>query len=209
MGPDTLFVQVGRFGRFGAPNLLSSDLLSGFGVVTDRDGSATVAWRGCTAGNQGCGVYGEQGSVYSGFAGQPTLIQASAANVRLSGLVADGAVAVRRCAAHRRCTISVALARPDREFTHPQAITANGRQLLELQSDDHGDLLLVWSNERGVLYAATRAFGARRLSAPHRLSESGVNPGTVAAAFGPRGEAIVAWSQSGRTIASVYSSRTP
>lgn len=87
-------------------------------------------------------------------------------------------------------------------------ITANGRQLLKLQSDDRGDLLLVWSNERGVLYAATRAVGARRLSTAHRLSESGVNPGTVAAAFGPRREAIVAWSQSGRTLASVYSLRT-
>ncbi len=102
----------------------------------------------------------------------------------------------------------MALARADRQFSQPQAITANGHRLLELKSDDHGDLLLVWSNDRGVLYAATKASGARRLSIPHRLSGSGVNPGTVTAAFGPHGEAIVAWSRSGPTIASVYSTKT-
>ncbi len=209
-GPSTLLVQVGRFGRFGAPTLLSPDLLGlppQFDIAIDRDGSATVFWRGCMPGKRDCGVYGEQGSVYSGFAGQPALIAAGAPNVRLSGLVADGAVAVQRCAAHRRCTIAVALVRADRQFSQPQAITAHGHRLLELKSDDHGDLLLVWSNDRGVLYAATKASGARTVSTPHRLSGSGVNPGTVTAAFGPHREAIVAWSRSGHTIASAYSTK--
>lgn len=210
-GPNTLSVQVGRFGQFGAPTLVSSDFPDppGFppnvGIAIDRDGSVTVAWNGCATGNQACGVYGKQGSVYTGFAGQPTLIAASAPHARL--LVADGAVGVQQCAAHRRCTIAVALARADRQFTRPQQIPANGGRLLALQSDDRGDLLVVWSTNRNVLYAATRASGGRRLSAPHRLSKPGAHPGAVTAAFGPRGEAIVAWSQSGRTIASVYASR--
>jgi hypothetical protein len=84
-------------------------------------------------------------------------------------------------------------------------VTSNGRGLVTLQSDGRGDLLLVWSNYRGTLYAATKAASARRFSAPRRLSSAGVNPATATAAFGPEGEAIVAWSQSGRTSAAVYS----
>jgi hypothetical protein len=125
--------------------------------------------------------------------------------VRLYAVVADGAIATQRCAAHQRCTIAVALARADHRFARQQLVTAHGPHLLSLQSDDRGDLVLVWANDRNILYAATRAAGALRLSAPHRLSHQSVNPGTVIAAYGPRNEAIVAWSRHGRTLAAVYS----
>lgn len=206
-GPSTLLVQVGRFGRFGAPTLLSPDLLGlppQFGIAIDRDGSATVFWRGCMPGKRDCGVYGEQGSVYSGFAGQPALIAAGAPNVRLSGLVGDRAVAVQQCAAHRRCTISVALADRGGRFGARAPITTDGRRP-QLQSDSRGDLLLVWTNHRGIVYAATRIARAPHLGPPHQLSGPGVNASTVTSAYGPSGEAIVAWSlHSGRTIAAVY-----
>ncbi|MDQ2760607.1 MAG: hypothetical protein M3Y17_09320 [Actinomycetota bacterium] len=218
-GPLKLFVQVGRFGRFSAPTLLSSDVplqtgpnATGFIIATDRDGSVTVGWFGCSAGNRDCGVYGEQGSVYGGFAGQPALLAADTPHVRLTGLGTASAVAVQRCAAHRRCTIGVALADRSRRFGQLQPITADGRlpftavgRGADLQSDSRDDLLLIWTNHRGIVYAATRSTRAHRFGPPHRLSGPGVNANTVTSAYGPRGEAIVAWSlHSGKTMAAVY-----
>ncbi len=49
-GTSSLWIQVGRFGRFRAPVLLSSVVGRPFGVATARDGAATVAWTGCTPG---------------------------------------------------------------------------------------------------------------------------------------------------------------
>jgi len=232
-GTSSLLIQVGRFGRFRAPTVLSSVVGRPFGVATGRDGAATVAWTGCTPGPviddlrtlHSCNVYAETGTLTRGFTGQPALIAPAAPGVRLDAAVADRAVAVRRCARGRRCTIGVAVARgrsggrgPGRGrgrergrgrgregFAPLQRVTSGGRGLVTLQSDGRGDLIVVWSNYRGTLYAATRAASARRFSAPHRLSGAGVNPASATAAFGPDGEAVVAWSQSGQTMAAVYS----
>ena len=212
-GTSSLWIQVGRFGRFRAPVLLSSVVGRPFGVATDRDGATTVAWTGCTPGPvlndlltlHSCNVYAQTGTAAGGFSGQPALIAPSAPGVRLDATVADRAVAVRRCARHQRCTIAVAVARAGGGFAPLQRVTARGRRLVTLQSDGRGDLLVVWSNYRGILFAVTKAASARRFSVPHRLSGPGVNPATATAAFGPDGEAIVAWSQSGRTSAAVFS----
>ena len=214
IGTSSLLISVGRFGRFNAPVVLSDVLGKSFGVATGRHGAVTVAWTGCTPGPvvndllslHSCNVYAQTGTVTGGFAGPPALIAPSAPGVRLDAVVADRAVAVWRCARHRRCTIGVALARArGGGFAPLQQVTARGRHLLKLQGDGRGDVLVVWSNYRGTVYAATKGASARRFSAPRRLSGPGVNPATATAAFGPHGEAIVAWSQSGRTSAAVYS----
>jgi hypothetical protein len=214
-GTSSLLIQVGRFGRFRAPVVLSSVLGTPFGVAAGRNGAATVAWTGCTPGAvvndlltlHSCNVYAETGTVTGGFTGQPAVIAPSAPGVGLDAIVADRAVAVQRCARHRRCTIAVAVARRGGGFGPLQRLTTNGRRLVALQADGRGDLLVAWSNYRGVLYAAIKAVSARRLGPPHRLSGMGVNPATATAAFGPDGEAVVAWSQSGETSAAVYSLR--
>ncbi len=214
--PDQLLIQVGRYGRFGVPTQLSPALAfhgSPFGSASDRDGSVTVAWQGCTPGPivQGvvtlhdCQVFGETGSIYTGFSGKPTLVEPNSPRTRLSGLVAEGAIAVHRCPRHQRCTIAVTLAGPDGDFGAPQQISAAGHNLLSLQGDGRGSLIIVWRDYGGALYAAVRSRSATRFGVPHRLSEAG---GTgVTAGFGPAGEAIVAWSHSGHTTASLYRER--
>lgn len=221
--PGSLYVQLGRFGRFGhfgAPHRLSllGTSLPGSssaspdpgnlnrGVSADRRGVATVAWQGCASDScMSRGIYAQTGSVASGFVAPPTLIASSRPHTQLDGLVADGAVAVKRCAPRQQCTIAVALARADGGgFLPSRQITKSGRRLLSLQSDGRGDLLLVYGTYRGELYAVTEVASARRFGAPHRLSGPGVTASSVTSAFGPRGEAIVAWSQRRRTIASVY-----
>jgi hypothetical protein len=213
--PLHLLIQVGRYGSFGTPTPLTAALAyqgSPLGVASDRDGAVTVAWRGCTPGPirdgivtlHTCRIYGETGSVFSGFGGQPTLIAPNSPHTRLSGLVADGAVVVQSCRQQERCTIAATLAQRDGGFAPPELVTASGRHLLALESDGCGDLVLVWSDDRGVLRAATRAASARRFSAPHDLSGPGA--GGVTAAYGPLGEAIIAWSHAGHTIATVWRS---
>ena len=49
-GTSSLLIQVGRFGRFSAPFVLSSVVGRPFGLATGRDGAATVAWTGCAPG---------------------------------------------------------------------------------------------------------------------------------------------------------------
>jgi len=53
-------------------------------VVADRGGSATVAWR-CLTSKLDCRVYGEQGSVYSGFAAKAAPDRSRTLHVGVSG----------------------------------------------------------------------------------------------------------------------------
>ena len=211
--PLQLLIQVGRDGSFGTPTLLTPALAylgSPLGLASERDGAVTVAWQGCIPGPirdgivtlHTCQIYGETGSVYTGFGGRPTLIAPSSRQTRLSGRVAGGAVAVQSCRRRQRCAIAVTLAKRDGGFARPDQVTAHGRHLLALVDDDRGDLMVVWSDDRGILLAATRGASAPRFSAPHRLSRPGANGAT--AAYGPRCEAVVAWSRAAHTIAAVW-----
>ena len=205
---NALYIQAGRFGRFGARHFLDTVPVTNssryLGVAADHDGTVTVGWMHCNVYGWGCAIYGAQDSVRGRF-GPRELIAAksNSPKVNVTGLVADDAVAVQRCRPHQRCTIGVALADRDGRFAPLQAITGDGR-LAQLQDDGHGDLLLVYTSHRRVVYAVTKTARAHHVSAPRQLSRPGVEPGSVSSAFGPRGEAIVAWSDSGQTMSAVY-----
>jgi hypothetical protein len=205
---NAFYVQAGRFGRFGSRHLLDTMPTTGssrfLGVAAGAAGNVTVGWRHCNVFGWDCAIYAAQGSVRGRF-GARQLIAAGAPSpkVNLTGLMAYDAIAVQRCVRHHPCTIAAAVARRNSRFARLQPISTDGR-LLQLQGDRHGDELLVFGGPHGVLYAATRLQHAPRFSAPRRLSPPGVNPSTVTSAFGPRGEAIVAWSQNGQTMAAVY-----
>jgi hypothetical protein len=201
-------VQAGRFGRFGSPHLLDTMPTTGssrfLGVAAGTGGDVTVGWRHCNVFGWGCAIYAADGSVRGRF-GARQLIAAGTPSpkVDLTGLMAYDAIAAQRCVRHHPCAIEAALARRGGRFAPLRPISIDGR-LLTLQGDRRGDELLVFAGPHGVLYAATRPQHARGFSGPRRLSPPGVNPSTVTAAFGARGEAIVAWSQNGQTMAAVY-----
>ncbi len=144
--------------------------------------------------------------------------------MQLSGLVGNGDVAVERSGPGRRFSIGVALAGRHSRFGRLQPITPDG-QLQIFDGDARGDQRIVWTTRHRGLDAATRRAGAPRFGAPHRLAASGVrfspfvsapdcltataqgcdNAAEASAAFGPRREAILAWSlRTGAAYAAVY-----
>lgn len=215
-----LFVQVGRSGAFGTPAKLSTNGIplgvdgvndytaeerapGGDGVAADRDGRVTTAWQGCTTGTDACttkGIYAETGTISAGFTHGATLLAPSRKGTKLSGIVADGAVAWQRCAKGRPCTVSAALAAGS-GFGPPRTVTRNASELVGLYGDQRGDLMLVWVDKRGAVYAALRPASARGFGRSRRVAGPGVSRKTVTGAVGPGGHDIVAWSGHGKTSA--------
>jgi hypothetical protein len=206
-------VQVGRYGHFGRPIELdtvpitnASAFLDPTGVVADRHGRYTVAWRHCNVSGWDCAIKAVTGTDAGRF-GKPQTVVAAAPTPKVSvtATLADGAIAMQRCVKKRPCILSVSTVRKDGRVGRPRVI-ATGVQEQDFISDDHGNLLLLYS--RGsALYATARNAGATRFGRAIRLSTTAENPNvisTVTASYGPDNEAIVAWSGQGRTSAAVY-----
>lgn len=136
-------------------------------------------------------------------AGQTIAAGIRSPKVKTSGWVADRGVAVLRCVRGRPCTLSASVAARGKRFGAPQVI-ARGAAPLQFLGDGRGDLLLVYSDRHGAVDAVSRSPRAVRFSAPVQLAPPGTETATVTGAFGPDGEAIVAWSHAGTTYAAVY-----
>jgi hypothetical protein len=178
-----------------------------YGPAVDRTGQVTVAWLECGAQRRHCSVSAERANANGKYG--PAL---KIPNMGVAA-IAPGTLALSQChgnscaisfCLHARCSISVALANKHNGFSRPQQITANG-QLDQLATDRSGDQLLVWTASDGSIWAATRAPTSGRFSPPHELAPPGNQGENITAAFGSRGEAIVAWgSVSGGSMAEVY-----
>jgi hypothetical protein len=228
--PGYVAAGVGRADRFARPRVLArtpyvaNTSLLGAPAVS-RSGAVTVAWQECGSQGLGCSIAAASGSFHAGLGRSQVLARTSrSSRVQLSGLVGDGDVVVERSGPGRRFSIGVALAGGHGRFGRPQQITADG-QLQILDSDARGDQMIVWTTRRRGLYAATRRAGAPHFGVPHRLAASGVrfspfvsapdcvtatargcdDAAEASAAFGPRREAILAWSlRTGATYAAVF-----
>jgi hypothetical protein len=206
-------IQVGRYGHFGTPHELdtvpstnASAFLDPTGVVADRHGRITVAWRHCNVYGWDCAIEAVT-AAHAGRFGKPqsVVLPSPTPRVKVTATLADGAIAVERCVKRRPCILSASTASNRGRFSKPRAI-ATGVQEQDFIGDDHGDVLLLYS--RGTaLYAAVRKAGATSFDPAVRLSTSAENPNvisTVTAAYGPDNEAIVTWSGQGTTSAAVY-----
>ena len=104
------------------------------------------------------------------------------------------------------CPIEVSSADRHGRFHAPVQL-ASGKSIDAFVHDARGDQLLVWTRSSSAaagLYAAVRAAGSTRFSAPRLLGTPPVNPSDVNAGVGPRGEAIVTWSTAaGKVLADV------
>jgi hypothetical protein len=205
-------VQVGRDGHFRRPVELdtvpitnASAFLAPTGAVANRQGRVTVAWTHCNVYGWDCAIKAVIGTL-AGRIGKPQTVLAAAPTprVKVTATMADGALAIERCAKKRPCILSVSTVRNDGRLGKPRVIAAGVREQ-EFIGDDHGDLLLLYSRD-SALYATVRNAGSRRFG-PARLSPTAENPNeisTVTAAYGPDNEAIVTWSGQGNTSAAVY-----
>jgi hypothetical protein len=206
-------VQVGRYGHFGRPIELdtvpitnASAFLDPTGVVADRHGRITVAWRRCNVYGWDCAIKAVTGTRAGRF-GKPQTVVAPAPTpgVKVTATLADGTIAIQRCVKKRPCTLSESTVGNRGRFSKPRAI-ATGVQEQDFIGDDHGDLLLLYS--RGsALYATVRNARATSFGPAIRLSTTAENPNvisTVTAAYGPDNDAIVTWSGQGATSAAVY-----
>ena len=228
--PGYVAARIGRSDRFARPHVLArtpyvaNTSLLGAPAVGDT-GKVTVAWQECGSQGLGCSIAAASGSFHGGLGRSQVLARTSrTSGVQLSGLVGDGDVAVERSGPGRRFSIGVALVGHHSRFGRLRPITTDG-QLQMFDGDSRGDQMIVWTTRHRGLYAATRRAGARRFGVPHRLVASGVrfsafvsapdcltataqgcdNAAEASAGFGPRGEAILAWSlRTGATYAAVY-----
>jgi hypothetical protein len=205
-------VQVGHDGHFGRPIRLdivpstdASAFLDPTGVVADRDGRYTGAWRHCNVFGWDCAIKVVTGTRAGRFTTPQTVLAGTPTpRVYVSAMLADGAIAIERCVRKRPCTLSASVVSNDGRFSKPHVI-ATGVQEQGFVGDDHGDLLLLYS--RGsALYARVRNAGASSFAPAVRLSSTAESPNlisTVTAAYGPDNEAIVTWSRQGHTSAAV------
>jgi hypothetical protein len=206
-------VQVGRSGHFGSrveldtvPITDASAFLDPTGVVADRHGRYTVAWRHCNVFGWDCAIKAVVGTRAGRFGLPQTVLAAEPTpRVKVTATLADGAIAIERCVKNRPCTLSVSTVRNRRRFGRPHVI-ATGAQEQDFIGDDHGDLLLLYS--RGTsLYATARKAGATTFGPAVRLSTTAANPNiisTLTAAYGPDDEALVTWSGQGSTSAAIF-----
>jgi hypothetical protein len=209
---ERLAVQVGRDGHFGRPIELdvvpmssSSPFLDPRGVVADRTGRFTVAWRHCSGAGSHCAIEAVTGTRTGRF-GKPQTVVPPTPRAAITAAVADGSIAVERCVKHRRCTLSISTIGGRGRSGRPRVV-ATGVQLQDFIGDDHGDLLLLY-RRGGALWATPVHAGARRFGPSVRLSATVFEPNivsTVTAVYGPDNEAMVAWSGQGHTFAAVYS----
>ncbi len=211
-----LFIQVGVHGHLGAARQLGGALGGPVGLAADADGELTAEWTGCLSGPlihgrlslEHCSIDAATGSAASGFsaaAARGTTLMVATRGVTLSAATADRAVLVSRCTAPGRCGLDAFTARPGGGFRAAVSLARVGR-LIALSGDAHGDLLAVWLDAQGRLFAATGTAASGRWSRDHRLSAEPVSAADVSAAYGPRGAAIVAWSRGAETYAASYSS---
>jgi hypothetical protein len=88
--------------------------------------------------------------------------------------------------------LRVAFGNAQGRFTRPQTL-GTASPFPTMAGDARGDLIIAW-NHRGSVLAATCHAKARTCGPATVLSTTAASSGPVVA-FGPRGEAIVAWSQ--------------
>ena len=168
------------------------------GPIVDGRGNVTVAWGACGAGQLGCSIAAASGDARGSFGPSRTLATTPrVAAITIQALVGDGDVAIERCGPGSRCSISVAFAGARRHFGKPQRVTADAKRLELLVGDARGDQLLVWNGSDGRERAATRRAGSRRFGPSRTLSAPGAVVDRVTGAFGPRGEALVVWTEPG------------
>lgn len=205
---NRLYVQIGRHGRLGPRHLLDTVPVTNssrvIGLTADPAGGVTVAWRHCNVFGWNCSVHAADGSTTRGIRpGQTIAAGIRSPKVKTTGWVADRGVAVLRCVRGRPCTLSVSVAGRSGRFGEPEVI-AHGSAPLQFLGDARGDLLLIYRDRHGAVDAVSRSPHSTRFSAPAQLAPPGTETATVTGAFGPDGEAIVAWSRAGATYAAVY-----
>ncbi len=211
---NSMYVQIGRYGRLGPRHLLDTVPITNsshvIGITADRTGGVTIAWTHCNVYGWNCGVFAADGTMTRGI-GPAHAIAAGirSPKINTTGWVADHGVAFLRCARGRPCTLSVSVAGRRGRFGVPQMI-ARGATPEQFLGDGRGDLLLVYRDHHDAIYAVSRPASSHHFSAPVRLAPPGTDTGTatdtttVTGAFGPDREAIVAWSHAGKTYAAVY-----
>jgi hypothetical protein len=211
--PSRLLVQVGRDGHFGVATQLGTVLGGPVGLAADADGELTAEWTNCQAGpvsdgrltTTDCAIDAATGSVVHGFshaAAVGTPLVSAEPGTTLKARVADRGVAVSDCRASR-CSLSAFTAEPGGGFRRGHRLATNGT-LADFSGDLHGDLLAVWVDSHGRLFAATGSAASGDWSPAHLLSSRSVSSDAVTAAYGPHRRAIVAWSAGDRTYAASF-----
>jgi hypothetical protein len=207
-----LAVRIGHAGTFGRSIALGStagSLPSGFGGITgDRNGEYTIAWTTCTESATSCAVQVASGATPAQLSRPQTVIarvpgERGDQNPHVD--VGDGGLVVQECpkSSSSDCTLLASSRTRSGRFRPPQTI-AKHAQARDFVSDDHRDLLLIYTRGK-VTLATVRPAGASRFSRSVRLPVSAANQG-MTAAYGPGGEAAVAWSGAHRTSVEIYGS---
>ena len=194
-------VHFGVGGRFGKPVTIASYrrgilLLSG-PPVFDSTGAPTLAWYTCRNTETGpCTV--------AGIVGTPRGRLPAAQTLRTRGHFAYAVTGVRSIALEDcpgplfptpSCPIEVSSADKSGRFQKPVPLAADG-SIEAFVHDARGDQLLVWGvlgRTAARIYASAQVAGSVRFSAPRIVSSGPVDPSSVTAQLGPRGEGIIAW----------------
>jgi hypothetical protein len=194
-------VHFGVGGRFGKPVTIASyrrgiPLLSG-PPVFDSAGGPTLAWNNCRNIETGpCTV--------AATVGTPRGRLPAAQRLRTRGHSAYAVTGVRSIAledcqgplpATPSCPIEASSADKRGRFQKPVQLAADG-SIEAFVHDARGDQLLVWGvlgRTAARIYASAQVAGSSRFSPPRLLSSAPVDPSSVTAQLGPRGEGIIAW----------------
>jgi hypothetical protein len=194
-------VHLGVAGRFGKPVTIASyrrgiPLLAGPPVFDSR-GAPTLAWHNCRRTEAGpCTVAATVGTPRGRLPAGQTLRTRGHFAYALTGV---RSIALEDCPAPLpttpSCPIEVSSADQRGRFQKPVQVGAHG-SMEAFVHDSRGDQLLVWGvlgRTAARIFASAQMTGSHRFSRPTLLSSGPVDPSSVSAQLGPRGEGIVTW----------------